>query len=284
MKELRHRFSSGFFIILALALLIFGSSNTPVVDKFRSEISDIFVPVLAVASWPLEVVGGVIEWTRQVAIVFSENKSLRAENESLKQAQTKSSQLAIDNQRLKKLLNVGEGKVNTIAAARVVSDSDSPFFKSVLINRGTGDGVKKGLAVINEDGIVGRTINVGTSSSRVLLATDINSRIPVKLASGGINMILEGNNSPYPKLAFLPFGEKLAVGNLILTSGYGMVFPPDLPVGQVVEIGAEGIRIKLSAKLYNLNYVSIVGYEIIRSPVSSPSTKEPDNSSRESNK
>lgn len=269
MKELRHRFSSGFFVTMALALLIFGSKNTPVVDGFRSAVSDFFIPVLDLASRPFQAADDFIEWTQQVAIVFSENKRLRAENESLKQARTKASQLAIDNQRLKRLLNVGEGQVNTLAAARVVSDSDSPFFKSVLINRGTGDGVEKGKAVINEDGIVGRTITVGRSSSRVLLATDINSRIPVKLASGGLNMILEGDNSAYPKLSFLPLGEKLVIGDLILTSGYGMVFPPDLPVGQVVAISSEGIKIKLSAKLYNLNYVSIVGYEIIRSPVTS---------------
>ncbi|MCK5425791.1 MAG: rod shape-determining protein MreC [Emcibacter sp.] len=279
MKELRHRFSSGFFVTLALALLIFGSKNSTIVNDIRSEVSDIFVPVLNVVSRPFEAADSFIEWTRQVAIVFSENKRLKTEIESLKLAQIKASQLAIDNQRLKKMLNVGEGQVNTIAAARVVSDSDSPFFKSVLINRGTGDGVIKGQAVINEDGIVGRTITVGHSSSRVLLATDINSRIPVKLASGGINMILEGDNSPYPKLSFLPLGENLAIGDLILTSGYGMVFPPDLPVGQVVEINAESIRIKLSTKLYNLNYVSIVGYDIIRSPV----TAGQENKSEESN-
>ncbi|NOZ67348.1 MAG: rod shape-determining protein MreC, partial [Alphaproteobacteria bacterium] len=208
-------------------------------------------------------------------IVFSENERLRQENQQLKQAQIKASQLAIDNQRLKKLLNIGEGRVTTIAAARVVSDSDSPFFKSVLINRGTRDGVKKGLAIINEDGIVGRTITVGDTSARVLLATDINSRIPVKLAASGINMVLEGDNSPYPKLSFLPIGEKLAVGDLILTSGYGMVFPHDLPVGQVVDMGPDGIRIKLSAKLYNLNYVSIVGYEITRGPATAKDEKTP---------
>lgn len=278
MRELRYGFSSGFFITLALALLIFGSKNTAAVDGLRAGISDLFVPVLDMASRPLKLADDFIDWTRQVAIVFSENKRLRVENENLKQAQIKASQLAIDNQRLKKLLNVGEGQVNTIAAARVVSDSDSPFFKSVLINRGTRDGVGNGQAVVNEGGIVGRTINVGSLSARVLLATDINSRIPVKLGSGGINMILEGNNSPYPKLAFLPFGEKLAIGDLILTSGYGMVFPPDLPVGQVVEINAEGIRIKLSAKLHNLNYVSIVGYEIIRRPVATGQENRPEDS------
>lgn len=267
MKTLRHRFSSGFFIVLSLALLIFGSKNRAAIDSFRADISDIFVGTMDVASRPLAVVDDFVEWTRQVAIVFSENKRLRLENTLLKSEQIKASQLAIDNQRLKKLLNVGEGQVNTIAAARVVADSASPFFKSVLINRGARDGVEKGQAVINEDGIIGRTINVGGSSSRVLLATDINSRIPVKLASSGINMILAGDNSIYPKLSFLPLGEKASVGDLILTSGYGMTFPHDLPVGQIIDIQDGEIRIKLSAKLYNLNYVSIVGYEIIRSPM-----------------
>ncbi|MCF6215678.1 MAG: rod shape-determining protein MreC [Emcibacter sp.] len=276
MKELKHRFSSGFFIVLALALLIFGSNNTSFVNAVRGQITDFFVPILSVASRPLQAVDDLIDWTQQVAIVFSENKRLLAENAQLKQAQITSSQLAIDNQRLKRLLNVGEGQVNIIAAARVVSDSESPFFKSVLINRGTDDGVLKGQAIINEDGIVGRIINAGSSSSRVLLATDINSHIPIKLASSGINMILEGDNSPYPKLGFLPIGEEISVGDLILTSGYGMVFPPDLPVGQVLEITEEGIKIKLSAKLYNLNYVSIVGYEIIRSSV----TRRDDRSSK----
>ncbi len=270
MKTLRHRFSSGFFIVLALALLIFGSKNRVAVDTFRANISDIFVGTMDVASRPFAMIDDFIEWTRQVAIVFSENKRLRAENAFLKSERIKDSQLAIDNQRLKKLLNVGEGQVNTIAAARVVADSASPFFKSVLINRGGRDGVKKGQAVINEDGIVGRIINVGGSSSRVLLATDINSRIPVKLASSGINMILAGDNSIYPKLSFLPIGEEATVGDLILTSGYGMTFPHDLPVGQIIDIEDGVIRIKLSAKLYNLNYVSIVGYEIIRSPLDSP--------------
>ncbi|NOZ41833.1 MAG: rod shape-determining protein MreC [Alphaproteobacteria bacterium] len=267
MKALRHRFPSAFFIILALALLVFGGNSALVVARIRSEIVNFFVPVLDIASRPIELANNFVDWTRQVAIVFSDNERLRAENRQLRQAQITASQLAIDNQRLKKLLNVGAGRVNIIAAARVVADSDSPFFKSVLINRGTRDGVKKGQAIINEDGIVGRVINVGSSSSRVLLVTDINSRIPVKLAANGINMILEGDNSPFPKLAFLPIGKKPAIGDLVLTSGYGMVFPHDLPVGQVVKIDKDGIRVKLSAKLYNLNYVTAVKYEIIRSPV-----------------
>jgi len=263
MKALRHRFSSGFFIVLSLVFLIFGRTDNGIVNSLRITITDASISILGIASRPMQAADDFITWTRQVAIVFSDNKRLREENSRLKFDQIKTSQLVIDNQRLKRLLNVGEGKVTTIAAARVVSDSASPFFKSVLINRGARDGVKERQAVINEEGIVGRTINVGESSARVLLATDLNSRIPVKLATSGINMILEGDNSVHPKLSFLPIGEKVAIGDLILTSGYGMVFPRDLPVGQIIDISPEGIKIKLSAQLYRLNYVSIVGYNVI---------------------
>ncbi|PCI49978.1 MAG: hypothetical protein COB49_04530, partial [Alphaproteobacteria bacterium] len=106
---------------MALALLIFGSKNTSVANGIRTAVADFFVPVLDIASRPLEAADDFMAWTRHVAIVFSDNKRLRTENKSLKQAQVKASQLAIDNQRLKNLLNVGEGRVTTIAAARVVS-------------------------------------------------------------------------------------------------------------------------------------------------------------------
>ena len=151
MKELRYRFSTGFFITLAVALLIFGSKDNATVSKLRSDLSAFFVPVLDVISRPLEAMDDAIQWTQDVAIVFSENKRLREENDLLKQAQIKASQLAIDNQRLKKLLNIDEGQVKTVAAARVVADSGSPFFKSVLINRGSQDGLQNRQAVIVVD-------------------------------------------------------------------------------------------------------------------------------------
>lgn len=265
MKGFGHGVSSGFFIILALGLLIFGRSNHLVVEKSRSAVFNVFVPVLDVLARPFEVADDFMDWVERLAIAFSENNRLREENTRLRQVQITASQLAIDNQRLKKLLNIKEGSLTNVAASRVVSDSGSPFVKSVLINSGFEDGVRKGQAVMNEEGIIGRTITVGTSSARVLLVTDINSRIPVKMAASGFNMILEGDNSSDPKLSFLPLGKQIALGDVVLTSGFGKIFPPDLPVGQVIEISEDNIiRVRLAANMRRLNYVTILNYDIAK--------------------
>lgn len=267
MKGLGQRFSAVFFILFSISLLVFGSSSYQNVEKSRAGVSDIFASVLGVISWPVDRGGDFFDWMQKIAIVFSENEHLRTENAKLLQDKINTSQLVIDNVRLKNLLNIREGKISTVAASRVVSESGSPFVKSVLLNSGRGDNIEKGFGVINEEGIVGRIINVGQSSSRVLLVTDINSQIPVKVARNGINIILAGDNSAYPQLKFLPLDMKINVGDMLLTSGMGGVFPPDLPVGKIIEISVEGeSRVKLSANLYRLNYVSIVDYEIAPAP------------------
>jgi rod shape-determining protein MreC len=137
----------------------------------------------------------------------------------------------------------------------------------MLINSGTNEGVKKGHAVVNEEGVIGRTINVASNASRVLLLNDINSRIPVKFADSGVNVILAGDNSPFQKIEFIPEEEKANIDDLILTSGMGGIFPPDLPVGVVSEITNLGvIRVNPSVNLNRLNYVSVIEYEIASFP------------------
>ena len=268
MKRFGQHFSAIFFILLSLMLLIGGRSQNKLVDQIRAEIFATFVPAIMIVDVPRDTVGSISELLKRVAIVFSDNEFLRAENIELKQQLVSSSQLIIDNLRLKNLLNIKEGTLTTIAASRIVSDSNSPFFRSMLINSGTAENVDKGHAVINEEGVVGRIINVARNSARVLLLNDINSRIPVKFAKTGVNAILAGDNSHYPIIEFIPADEKVEVGDQVLTSGMGGVFPPDLLVGQVYEITEDGtIKIKPSVNLDRLNYVSIVEYEISKFPV-----------------
>lgn len=275
MKGFGQRFSAVFFILFSISLLIFGNNKT--IETGRAGISDFFVPVFDVFSWPLDRGGDFFDWMQKVAIVFSDNEHLRAENAKLRMENINASQLVIDNLRLKNLLNIREGKISTIAASRVVSESGSPFVKSLLLNSGTVDHVQKGFGVVNEEGVVGRIINVGKSSSRVLLITDINSHIPVKMAQSGFNVILAGDNSAFPLLKYLPLDMKIKVGDLLLTSGVGGVFPPNLAVGNVAEIFVGGeIRVQLSADLERLNYVSIVAYEIAPSLMPRPKVSTQD--------
>lgn len=271
MKGLGQRFTAFFFIIASIALLVFGRSETNLIEETRAQIFSTFVPVITVVDIPREATSSLSEWIRNVAVVFSDNDFLREENAELKRQLAASTELEIDNLRLKNLLKIKDGTVSTITASRIVSDSNSPFFKSMLINSGTNDGVRKGHAVVNEEGVIGRTINVASNSSRVLLLNDINSRIPVKFAETGVNVILAGDNSQRLKINFMPPEEKVSIGDVVLTSGMGGVFPPDLPVGKVSEITDLGeIKIEPAINLNRLNYVSVIEYEIAAFPVLNP--------------
>lgn len=268
MKKFGQRFSAIFFIVFSLALLIFGRSQIQLIDKFRSQVFQAFIPAIIVVDMPREATASFSEWISRIAVVFSDNEFLRKENIELKQQLASSSELIIDNLRLKNLLRIKDGTVTTITASRIVSDSNSPFFKSMLINSGSNEGVLKGHAVVNEEGVIGRTINVAPNSARVLLLNDINSRIPVKFATTGVNVILAGDNSQLLKIEFMPTDEKANIGDQILTSGMGGVFPPDLAVGTVSEITPTGeIKIKPAVNLNRLNYVSVIDYEIASFPV-----------------
>jgi rod shape-determining protein MreC len=270
MKGLNGKVSTAFLIILSIALLIFGRKNIETVERVKISVEGFFVPALDVIAYPIRGVDAGFEWVGRLVSAFNENEYLREENTRLRKSMIVASQVVIDNERLKKLLNIREGKVSIIAASRVVSDTASPFFRSTLINSGTEDGISKGQAAINEEGVVGRTMNVGNSSARVLLVTDINSRVPAKFSKNGINMILVGDNSRFPLLNFLPEGSDVEVGDIILTSGQGKVFPPDLLIGQVVRVSENGeVKVKLAANLNRLNYISILNYEIADLPVRS---------------
>ncbi len=261
-KKLNGKISTAFLIILSLFLLLFGQKNIKAVDQFRVSVEGFFVPILEVTAFPIRSVDAAFEWAGRLVSAFNENEHLREENIRLRKSMIVASQVVIDNERLKKLLNIREGKVTIIASSRIVADTGSPFFKSTLINSGTEDGLKKDQAVANEYGVIGRTINVGASSARVLFVTDINSRVPVKFSKNGVNMILAGDNSSYPLLNFLPDKSDVKVGDVILTSGQGKLFPPDLLIGHVIKIMDGRVKVKLAANLYRLNYVSILNYEI----------------------
>jgi rod shape-determining protein MreC len=117
--------------------------------------------------------------------------------------------------------------------------------------------VKAGYPVINAEGLVGRVVDVGPNSSRVLLASDVNSRIPVSIGPNATRAILIGDNGPDPRLLYLPDGAKIAVGDDVATSGVAGLFPPGLRIGTVTGDPNEA-RVLLRANLDRLAYVSVL--------------------------
>ena len=216
---------------------------------------------MLIVSYPVKIGNSIREWGLDAFTVYSENRSLRAENENLRNWRQVAVNLELENERLKDLLNSDLGYIDTLVTARVVGVSGGPYIKSILLNMGRKNGVKVGSPVVNQNGVVGRAIMVGPRSSRVLLISDLNSRIPVKIKRTNQNGIVIGRNGSMLDLMFLPVDQDIVVGDVVLTSGDGDAFPPDLMLGEVVLIGGDNIQVLPSATLNELNFVRVLDFD-----------------------
>jgi rod shape-determining protein MreC len=146
--------------------------------------------------------------------------------------------------------------------ARVIGSSAGAFVREVLIAAGARDGIAKGQAALTGEGLAGRVTEVGNRSARVLLLTDINSRIPVLLEGSRHKAILAGDNSNEPRLLFLPPDALPAPGDRIVTSGDGGAFPAGLPVGIVGSVEEGVVTVLPFVDWDRLEFLQLVDYEL----------------------
>lgn len=269
MRALTQRFAFLLLLLVAFSLMLLSKAETVIVERMRAGVIDIFAPVLDAMSRPIATVAEAINSVRELGRLREENRFLRDQNVRLLEWQQTAHALAAQNRALQSLLNYALDPDVNFVAGRVIADSGGMFVRSVLVNAGARHGVAKGQAVVDSEGFVGRIAAVGDRSSRVLLVTDLNSRIPVVTETSRERAILAGDNSGRPKLVFLPPNATVAVGERIITSGHGGVIPPGLPVGRVVSVAPTGgeIRIQPIAELDRLEYVRIANFAGIVGPL-----------------
>ncbi|MCC7017039.1 MAG: rod shape-determining protein MreC, partial [Rhodospirillales bacterium] len=202
--------------------------------------------------------------------VHEENAVLRAEVEKLRQWESAARHLEAENESLKTLLKWAPPPEATFVTARVIADTGGTFVHSMIVGAGTRDGVKKGLVVMTGDGLAGRIAAVGNHSSRLLLLTDLNSRIPAIVERTRTRAILAGDNTDRPRLIYLSDGGAVAVGDRIVTSGHGGVFPPGLPIGVVTSVAEGGVLVRPFVEQARLEFVRVVDFGLERILESSP--------------
>jgi rod shape-determining protein MreC len=148
-----------------------------------------------------------------------------------------------------------------MATARIVTDSRGPFANSRLANAGAELGVRPGNPVMSENGLVGRVVGVTAGASRVLMLTDPASRTPVMVDRTNSRAILTGDGGPNPRLEYLRGQDPVRVGDRVVTSGDGGVFPRGLPVGVAVR-GLDGQwRVVLAADKAPVDFVRILKFQ-----------------------
>ncbi len=265
-KGFAHRFLYMGLVLAAFGLMLLGKADAVLMGRVRAQVADAVAPILDAASRPMATVSNFVAEIHALAAVRDENETLRIENTRLLQWQAVARKLDAENASLRGLLKFLPEPPAKFITARVIGDTERVFVKSLLLNAGSIEGVRKGQAVISGDGLVGRVVDVGARSSRVLLLQDINSRIPVVISSTRARAIVAGNNRHPPRLLRLPAGTVVTPGELVTTSGHGGAFPPGLSVGRVVSVGETGVIVQPHAKFDHLEYVRVVDYSLGKAP------------------
>ena len=251
-------------VLLSGAIVVLGKADQLLFNSVRTSLTDAIAPALRAAAEPLNAVGNVVDRAKMVVTTYQENLRLETENQKLLQWQQVARNLDAENKELRGLLKAIPSSALSYVTAPVIANSGGAFVRMILINAGTEENVTRGQAAITGEGLVGRLTEVGDRASRVLLITDLNSRIPVTIESTHIPAVLAGDNSERPRLMYLPSSDAVKVGDRIVTSGEGGVFPPGLPVGVVSVVDAAGPRVEPYVELSQLGYVLVVDYGLSR--------------------
>ena len=260
LKALVQRFSFLLLLLASVALMMLSRMDPALIEHTRARVMDAFVPIQDAISRPAATAGRVVEIFVDIAEVYKENKQLRQENARLLQWKQAALRLDAENASLRSLLRYRPDPKATFISARVIAAPGGAFLRDVVVTAGRRDGVRRGQAAVAGAGMVGRVVEVGEWSSRVLLITDINARVPVVLDTTRQRAVLAGDNSDQPRLIYLPPDATVTVGDRVMTSGDGGLFPAGLPVGVVSFVGDRTVKIQPMVDMGRLEHVRLIDF------------------------
>ena len=252
------RGTSLLFTFGGLALFSLSAMNPTTLQGVRLGATDFMAPAIAIVNRPFQMAADYLNAVTGIAQLQTEVIQLRNENARLREWRDAALNLQSENKRLADLLKLQLPEPTGYISARVISDAGNTFAKSILILAGQPQGLVKGQAVLSGDGLIGRVIESGEKASRILLLTDINSRVPIIVEGTETRAILAGQNHPYPLLDHLPPDHKIQAGQRVVTSGNGGMFLPGLPVGRTFLDEHGQVYVQLYADLDALSYVRII--------------------------
>jgi rod shape-determining protein MreC len=247
-------------IVASFGLMLLGKADALLAERARMALADGLAPIYVVLATPLGQIRMAISEAAALWDMRAENDRLRAENAQLRRWQAIALALDAENQRLKASLRWIPDPDASFVTARVAADAGGVYAKAVLLSIGPNHGIRKGEIAVDERGLVGRVTEVGVRTARVLLITDLNSRIPVILESSRAHAILIGTNGAWPRLQYWPEGVVPQEGERIVTSAEANAFPANLPVGSVHYSGSGVAEVEPAAMLQKLEVLRIFDY------------------------
>ena len=255
-KGTQQRFSLFALIVFSIILIYVETIEAKPLDYLRSFIKDTIYRGSVVVSFPSKGFKSVFSTVENHLNLYNKNIKLKEENAQLKEQIYDPNFLIFENKQLRQLLDEQVTSSANFVSARVILDKQSPYLNSFIINSGSNKEIKNGMAVLDGKNFVGRIVDVNFFSSRVLLVTDLNSKIPVSIEPSGHQAILSGRGTKEPTLEYLPKNHKVQSGNKVYTSGKEGIFSPGIPIGEV-RMSNEKNSVSLFSDISQIVFINI---------------------------
>jgi rod shape-determining protein MreC len=259
-------------IVIALVLTFLDRPDARIAPlaSLRAGFNDLSAPVLALAARPFRGAANTGPWWSNQLALAEENRQLRLQISELRAWRDVALAVQERNARYREALNLQGPDTGERITAWTVADRSNAFVRSRLVGAGAEAGVRAGYPAVNVYGLVGRIVDVGQSSSRILLLTDLNSRVAVMADRSNARALLLGDNTGQPRLEYLSREPDLVDGDRIVTSGDDNILPRGLPVGQAFRDGQGRWRVALYSDAAPLDLVWIWPFETVESPEAEP--------------
>lgn len=256
-KGAAQRFSLLVLIIISVILLSLDFYKAKPLNIFRSISKDIIYRGSFIISLPFKSLDRGYKTVKTHFTLYDDYQNLKNELYILKAQQSEIEFLKMQNKELKIVItDVLHTDIKNVIA-KVILDKQSPFLKSIILNKGTNSNLKKGMAVLHKKNMVGRIVEVNYLSSRALLINDLNSKIPVKIQPSGENAIMSGEGNNLASLDFLPKLSTIEEENIVFTSGSDGVFDDGIPIGKITEIEGK-FYVEFFSDLNQINFVTVI--------------------------
>lgn len=248
--------------LLVFVFMLLNKTNNALIEKTSTTAEEIVTPITEVLVMPASMLLNGYDYLRSLRKIDLENQALREENRKLIIANAKNRALEVENKILSDMLNYVMPPKAEFVTAKVVAQEGTAFAHSLTVYIGENSPVEKGQIAISDKGVVGRVEDVGSRYAKIALINNINSKISVMVEKSRVRGMMVGQNDVWPDLVFLPLDAELNIGDRVITSGIGGVFPVGLPVGKIASIGKSGAKIEPANNLSRLEYVMIVDYKL----------------------
>ena len=259
-KGAAQRFSLLALIIISIILLSLDFYKAKPLDILRSISKDIIYKGSFVMSLPFKSLDSGYKKIKTHINFYNDYENLQKELYVLKAQQSEIEFLRMQNKELKIVISENLQRNINDVIAKVILDKQSPFLKSIILNKGTKSNIKKGMAVLHKNNMIGRIVEVNYLSSRTLLVNDLNSKIPVKIQPSGENAIMSGEGNNLASLDFLPKISTIEEGNIAFTSGSDGIFIDGIPIGKIKKI-EENFYVEFFTDLNQVNFVTVINYD-----------------------